>query len=1073
MKKVLLLLAVLALSINVMMAQSKVSGKVTNSETGAAIEGATVIVEGSTTGVLTDANGQYELTLPAGSDNLVFSFVGMKKQTIAIAGQSTINISLVQEITELNEVVVTAYGISRDKKALGYGVENIDGDAIAQKSEPDALRSIQGKIPGVNIGASSSQPGSSTRITIRGNSSLLGNNQPLFIVDGVPFNNNNNLPQASFNNLVGSGATSSRIADIDPNNIKSITVLKGAAAAALYGTRAANGVIVIATKSGSALLGERGLEVSINSSVSFEDLASLPDYQNSYGTGTNFAYSQVNGSWGAPFVGARDYASVTQIPHWYRNEPGFEDLANVTVPYQAYPDNVRDFFKTGVVYDNSVTLSAGTQNAAVSAVISYLNQDGFVPNTHYKKFNLGLGGKAQSKDKKFNFDWNLQFTNSDQLGSSGGANNAVGNSSQFGRTMFLGRNWDLAGQPFASPRDSSSVFFVARTQSTNPYWSARYEGISSNVNRFASSTRFNYKFTDWLSVSYLLGYNTYTDRYREWYNPGSRAANGLGRVLNSDITFSELESNLLLTFEKDINSDIYFKAVVGNNINQRTSERQAFQGTNYVTFNINDVDNTNNVIPFGGGYSQQRIVGYFADITASYKGYLYLGLKGRNDLASTLGVNSRSFFYPGASVSFVFSEAFNLNPQQITYGKLRASWAQVGNAPGPYLTQSVFIANPLLESPASSFADFPFLGTPAATLEDNTYDPNLKSELTTEVELGLEMRFFNSRVGFDVAFYDRLSKDQLANIAVPASTGFTNYFTNLGEVRNRGVELSFDVTPVQTKSFNWNLLTTFTHNRNTIEDLGDLGEITLRNTFTGSVSAVHIEGQEYGLIRGTVNSRDDEGNLLIDPTNGQMIRSNDQAIIGNPNPDFIMGLINTFSFKGISLSAVFDYRQGGDLYSVTTLSMLGRGVTTDTEEREINKIIPGVYGDPNTGEPIRDGEGNKIENGTMIEVNSLWFGETFAINSADEWNVFDATVVRLREVSLGYSLPQSLLEKTPLGAVSINVIGRNLWYNAPNFPPGTNFDPETNTFGNANAQGFEFTTAPSVRRIGVNLNLTF
>ncbi|MDX2247753.1 MAG: SusC/RagA family TonB-linked outer membrane protein [Bacteroidia bacterium] len=1073
MKKVLLFLTVCALSYYTLHAQTRVSGKVTQAASGEPVEGATVIVEGTTTGVLTDATGAYSLTVPPDGKVLVFSFVGLKKQRYTLDGNTTINIVMEQDILELSEVVVTAYGIGRERKALGYGVENLKGEDIAQKSEPDALRSIQGKIAGVNISGSSSMPGSSTRITIRGNSSLLGDNQPLFIVDGIPYNNNDNLPAASFNQLVGSGATSTRIADIDPNNIQSITVLKGAAAAALYGTRAANGVIVINTKSGNTALGAQKLRVTVNSSLSFEQIASLPEYQNTYGSGTNFAYSQVNGSWGAPFVGAKPYASVTTIPHWYANEPGFEELRNATVPYQAYPNNVSDFFKTGVVYDNSVSFNAGTENAAVSAVISYLNQDGFIPNTHYKKFNLGLGGKAQTDNKKFSFDWNLQFTNSDQRGGTGGANNAVGNSSLFSRTMFLGRNWDLQGQPYARPTDSASVFFIARTQAANPRWSALYEGISSQVNRFLASTRFNYKFTDWLSISYILGYNTYNDAYREWYNPGSRAANQVGKIINNDVTFTELESNLLLTLEKELSPDVYVKAILGNNINERTTDQQAFQGTGYITFNINDVDNTNSVIPFGGGFSRQRILGYFADVTVSYKNYLYLGLKGRNDMASTLGINSRSFFYPGVNLAFAFTDALGVNSEILTFGKLRASWAQVGNAPGPYLTQSVFIPNPLLESTSSSFADFPFRGVPGSTLEDNAYDPDLRSELTTEIELGLEMRFFQNRMGFDVAVYDRLSKDQLANIAIPAETGFTNYFTNLGEVRNRGIEVSFDINPVKTKSFSWDVLTTFTHNRNTIEDLGDLDEITLRNTFTGSVSAVHIEGQEYGLIRGTVNARDDEGNLLIDPSNGQMIRSNNQEIIGNPNPDFIMGFINTFNYRGISLGVVVDYRQGGDLYSVTNLSLLGRGVTMDTEDREINKIIPGVYGDPNTGEPIRDGEGNKIQNGTMIEVNSIWFGETFGINSADEWNVFDATVIRLREVSLGYSLPQSLLAKTPLGGVSINVVGRNLWYNAPNFPPASNFDPETSTFGNSNAQGFEFTTAPSLRRLGVNISLTF
>lgn len=1073
MKNVLLLLMWCLMGIGWAHAQT-ITGTVTNATSGEPVEGATVLVKGTRTGVLTGPDGTYTLKLPEGAETLVFSFVGMKRVEVPIDGRTTINATMLSETLELEEVVVTAFGISRDRKALGYGVERLDGASIAQKSEPDALRSIQGKIAGVNIAASSSTPGSATRITIRGNSSLLGNNQPLFIVDGIPYNNNTNLPSADgFNQLVGSGSFGSRIADIDPNNIKSITVLKGAAAAALYGTRAANGVVVIETKSGSASLGAQPMKVTLSSSVSFESIASLPDYQNSYGTGTNFAYSQVNGSWGAPFVGAQPYASLTEIPHWYRNEPGFEELANATVPYQAYPNNVKDYFETGVVYDNSINITAGRENAAISAVISYLNQDGFVPGTEYKKFNLGLGGKAQSDNQKFSLDWNLQFTNSDMLGGTGGANNAVGNSSQFARTMFLGRNWDLHGQPFARPTDNASVFFVSRTTATNPRWSELYEGISSKVNRFVGSTRFNYAFTDWFSVSYQLGYNTYGDRYKEWYNPGSRAAQQIGRVITNDVTFTEIESNLLLNFEKDLSPEWYIKAVLGQNLNQRTTDRQAHQGTGYVTFNINDLDNTNSVIPFGGDFEQRRLLGAFVDATISYKNYLYLNVGGRNDWASTLPVESRSFFYPKASLAFTFSDAFNLNPATVTYGKVRFSWGQVGNAPDPYLTQSVFLANPLLESSSSSFADFPFRGVPGATLEDITYDPNLRSELTEEFEVGLELRLLNNRLGVDVALYDRLSTDQLVLIEIPASTGFENFFTNIGEVRNRGIEASLDITPVQTPDFSWNLLTTFTHNKNTIEELGGLDEVTLRNTFTGSVSAVHIVGQEFGLMRGTVNARDDEGKLLIDPSNGQLIRSNEQAIVGNPNPDFIMGLTNTFNFKGVSLGVVFDYRQGGDLYSVTTLSLLGRGVTTDTEGREMNKIIPGVYGNPNTEEPIRDGEGNKIRNATMVEFNSLWFGETFAINSADEWNVFDATVVRLREISLGYTLPAKWLERTPLGAVSVNLVGRNLWFNAPNFPEGTNFDPETNTFGNSNAQGFEFTTAPSVRRIGGSIQLTF
>ncbi|MEQ8924887.1 MAG: carboxypeptidase-like regulatory domain-containing protein, partial [Fulvivirga sp.] len=349
-----------------------VSGKVTSIEDGSSLPGVNVVLKGTTTGTVTDIDGNFKLNVPSDGGTLVFSFIGLATEEVAISSRSVIDIQMSPDVQQLSEVVVTAVGIQREAKALGYGVERVGGDKLSAVSEPDPLRAMQGKVAGVNIGGSSSAPGSATRITIRGNSSLLGNNQPLFVVDGIPYDNSSNTTGDGFNNdqLTGGGASGSRFQDLDPNNIESVNVLKGAAAAALYGSRAANGVIVITTKSGSAGAGRKGLEISFSSNFAIEEVANLPDYQNTYGTGTNFAYSQVNGSWGAPFVGTKPYASRTTIPHWYNGVIGFEEFWGTTVPYQAYPDNVKDFFQTGKVFDNSITVSGGNEKAVTTLVVS-------------------------------------------------------------------------------------------------------------------------------------------------------------------------------------------------------------------------------------------------------------------------------------------------------------------------------------------------------------------------------------------------------------------------------------------------------------------------------------------------------------------------------------------------------------------------------------------------------------------------------------------------------------------------------------------------------------------------------
>jgi TonB-linked SusC/RagA family outer membrane protein len=1054
-----------------------VTGTVTSASDGSALPGVNVLVKGTTTGATTNTDGRYTISA-SGNSTLVFSFIGFAAQEVPVNNRSTIDVRLSEDVTNLSEVVVTAVGIQREQKALGYSVERVDASKVQQVSEPDVLRSLQGKVPGVNIIGSSGVPGSATRLTIRGNRSFFGNNQPLFVVDGVPYNNDvNGANSAGNGQLAGGGAYASRIADIDPNNIESMTVLKGGAAAALYGIRAANGVVLITTKTGSSRVSKKGLEVTYASSYALENIANIPRYQNTYGTGSGFVYAQVNGSWGAPFRGTVPYPTIDSIPLWSGVAAAYPERAGTLVPYRAYPNNVKDFFRTGNVFENSVTVSGGSDKTTLVATVSRLKQDGYIPNSEFQRTNFSLGGTT-ILENKLTVGGNFAYTNTVQNGPAGGANNAIGNATAFGRTMFLGRNWDLQGQPFEDPNTRANVFFISTNQANNPYWSTKYDGFKSNVHRFVSGLNASYDILDWLNASYKIGINNYSQRDLEWFRPGSRGAGGVGQIISNDITFTEIESNFLLSANRRITEDLDIRLILGHNVNQRTTDNQAFQGRNMVDFDILDLDNTSNVIPFGGTYSRRRLYGVFADATIGYRDYAFLTLTARNDWSSTLPRANRSFFYPAVSGSFIFTDALNLNSGILTSGKLRASWGKVGNDAPPYSLAPTYSINlgasqNLIGGIADN--DFPFRGLPAATLSNTEFNPNLKPEYTRSIEFGTELQFFSGRAGLDVTLYHTRTTDQIGQLSLPTSSGFHFYFTNFGAMSNKGIEVGLDLTPVLlTNGFRWNVYTTFTRNLNIVDELAPgLQEIEIQGLFGGGVVPVLRPGQPYGLIRGSVSARDDEGNLLIDPSNGQLISSNTPAIIGNPNPDFLMGVTNTLSWKGLSVSAVIDYRHGGDLYSVTNTEMLGRGVTKDTENREMNWVIPGVLGNPNTQQPILDDNGNKIPNNIQIETNDLYFGNSFATNSQDEWSVWDATVIRLREVSLGYELPQTLLTKTPFGSVRLSLTGRNLWYRAPNFPKASNFDPETSTFGNLNFQGFEYSTAPSVRRYGVNLRVTF
>ncbi len=972
----------------------------------------------------------------------------MRAEEVPINGRTVIDVVMEPDALNLDEVVVTAIGISRQQKALGYSMVNVDASQTVQKSEPDLLKALQGKVPGVDIRSSSGAPGSATRITIRGNSSFLGENQPLFVVDGVPYSN---VMVTTTDQSEGGGAYGSALSTLDPNNIASMSILKGAAAAALYGSRAMNGVVIISTKSGNAQASKKGMEVTLTSSVNFETIAKLPEYQNTYGTGANFDYSNANGSWGPRFD------SLDSIPVWSQDyvKLGFGNK----LPYVAQPNNVKDLFNTGVVYDNSLNIAAGNDRSSVNFTASALNNDSYIPFSTFNRYSASVGGNTKLENG-LKVNASLAYTNSEQVGGIFGNNQAssIEAASSFARALWLGRTWimDPYEKVGGGPLQPNGAQF------DNPLWSWRHNKITTDMDRIVANVGLNYDITSWLSVSYKLGANNYSQFRKQIVDIGSRGYEGTGGLVTDEYSLNELESNLIFTVNRQFGEHLDFTGLVGHNMNQRNSNRSVFQGKGMTVENIYDMNNMKSVVPFGGGITERRLVGAFGDVTLGWDSYAYLNLSYRRDWSSTLPPDKNAYSYYASSLSFIFTEAFEgLKSNAFNFGKLRFGWGKVGNDAGPY---SVYDSYGLYN---------PIRGQSAMYTPNTGYSSTLSPEFKTELEIGTNLEFYNGRFGIDFTWYNNTSTDLISAIAVAPSSGYTYQYANVGELNNKGIELGVNLVPVKTTTgFEWSMFLSFTKNQSEVKAIVEGVDKTSIAGLFGDPSAYLAIGQPYGVFYGEKNATF-EGQLLIDQGTGLLIRDTELDFYGDPNPDFLSSLTNTFSYKGLSLDLMLDYRKGGDIYSTSIATLLGRGVTKDTEDREKTVIIPGVYGNPNTGDPILDSNGDPIQNVTQVTINDLYFGESFAINSAGYWNVYDGTTLRLREITLGYSFPKKLLDRTPFGAAVFSITGRNLWYFAPNIPEFTNFDPDVNGYGNSNVQGIEYSVAPSVKRIGFNLKLSF
>lgn len=816
----------------------------------------------------------------------------------------------------------------------------------------------------------------------------------------------------------------------------------------MYGSRATNGVIVITTKSGSKSTSDK---LSFNSGVFFDNIANLPEYQNTYGNGVNFSYVNANGSWGPRFD------SLETIPTWPNLKSAFPELGD-TQPYVAQPDNVKNLFRTGVTTENSVSFNHGSEKSNYGLTISNLDQEGYIPFNSYKKTSIASGG-GFTFESGLEVNASLSYSDTEQVGGFFGDNQFSGSASSFARTLWMGRTWNTS-LPYVHPVTGASV--TPNNGWDHPLWSWENDKITTDTNRTTANVNFGYAFNKNITAKYRVGLNKYNLHRKQVREIGSRALNGNGGVTTDDYVNQDIESTLIFNFDYKLTDKIGLNAILGNNIFENSNYRRMVIGNTFISPGIYTIENNlNKRFSSINGTEMKRSFGVFTDLSFSYDDFLFINLTGRNDWSSTLPKDNNSYFYPSISTSLIFTDALNIESDFLSFGKIRVGYASVGKDADPEFLSKTF-----------SVGD-PWAGVPVIANNSSLGDTELTPEFTTEIEAGIDLEFFKRRVVVDFSWYKKNTTDLISPVSVPSSSGFDTFYTNIGEMENRGIELGLTIAPIRNDNLTWSTFTTFTKNRNEVLELVDGLE---RIQIVPNQVSHAIVGQPFGVFYGSRFARDAEGNFLINQSGGGIIQDLEDGIIGDPNPDFKLSFGNTLSYKSFRLKAQFDWTQGGDFQSISITSLLGRGVTKDTEDREKTFIIPGYYGDGN-GEPILDGNGNQIPNTVQLSMNELYFspagGNTFAINSVDEASVYDATVYRLREISLGYVVPSVIISKTPFSKVSLSLIANNLWYFAPNVPKYTNFDPDITSFGSSRVQGIEVSAAPTSRRYGLKLNLTF
>lgn len=1064
MKNFSLVLMLLLFAMSSALAQRTITGSVTDVD-GEALIGANILVKGTSTGTITDIDGNFSLDVPDEASALIVSYTGFTSQEVDITGVSEVAITLIQGLV-LDEAVVTALGISREKKALGYAVQEIEGGELSNAREVNLVNSLQGKVAGVQIQGSPSSLGGSSRITIRGSNSFLGNNQPLFVVDGIPIANNQfsgGSQQVGFG-----GATAydygNTAQDIDPESIESMTVLKGAAATALYGQRGANGVILITTKDGSK---KQGIGIEVNSSLAFDQVNNLIPHQQQYGGGainpnTSHGFTEIiedgqtflypsyakDGSWGPK------YDPSVQVRHWDSWDPDDPAAYGQTRPWVAPKAGYEDFFEVGQTWNNSIALTGGTEKGSFRLGYSNLSQTGTMPNGELERNTVTINSQYQIHDRvKVSVAGNYVRTDASGRNVTGYNNgnpmqaftqwwqtqldlDRLQNSTRVNGTQYT---WNPIG-PIPDADGNLIRFDPTPKFFDNPYW-VRENYLQEDVrNRFYGNGAVTVNLAEGLDLSGRVG----TDFYQFSIREGIPIQSVETSLYNeTERRFQETNMEAKLNYNKNF-GDITLTTMAGvNRMRQlNRSTRLASNGGLSLDGFYNISNSSGSPIP-STFESQWGINSVFGLASVGYRNWLYLDVTVRNDWSSTLPKGDNSYFYPSASLSMVLSElpAFsNIGP--LSFAKVRASYAEVGSDASPYRLTDVF--SPITPN---------FAGNPRYGVPNSQNNPTLLPELTSEIEFGLDLRFFQNRLGLDLAFYDRTTENQIFNVPASAATGYTSRLLNAGEMRNYGFEIQLSGTPIQTNDFNWDIGVNLFRQYNEVVSLAEgVESIAIGSTWAADLRVA--EGFPYMALFGQNYVLNENGERLVDE-DGYYQFTSAREYLGSAIADWTGGISTSFNYKGFFASGLMDFQVGGIIHSTSLQWAKYSGMHPETvsfngtdDVRADGLLLPGVKA---------DGSPNDIRVDPQVYYQTYW--------SRAAPNVFDASFLKLREVRIGYTIPNELLGNIGLRDVTLSLFGRNLAILSADLPY---LDPQIIT-GAGNAQGLENAQVPSTRTFGFNL----
>jgi TonB-linked SusC/RagA family outer membrane protein len=1117
MKRILLCLVVLfALASDLAWAQDRtITGTVTSQEDGQPLPGVNVVVKGTTNGTVTDTEGVYRLNVPQGSNTLVFTFIGLQTLETEIGGRSTVDVQMSQDVKQLSEVVVTALGLEADRDKFASATSQVAGNAVAKSGEATLINGLSGKASGVNIVRSSGDPGAGSYIQIRGQSTITGSLQPLIVLDGVPIYNSStgNIVNGAVSNIDGV-VQQSRLNDINPNDIESVEILKGASAAALWGTRAANGVIVITTKKGASDKGK--VNISFNSTYSVDQVYLTHDLTKNWGSGTLMRYRQTppsGYSWGDyipnrsggedayisdpsatgynGFFEAPDGTRIYAIAQGTAENPHGGKNSRQTYDYRDY------LFDNGNYWDNSISLSGGNPDENFYLSIGNMNQDGVIKrNSNYDRTTIRLNASKRFNEiirLGTNFSYAGVKSDRIQMGSntSGLYLGGLRTSPDFNSDIYVGTYTNAAGVRFLNRQRSYRNPLGANTASVydNPVWMMRNNTSTSEVDRFIGSAELGITATKWLDITARAGVDSYSDRRTDFFNPLASQIPG-GRLTLNTIRETQINGDLFGNANFNLSNDLTLNAILGLNLNHRQFDLVGATTQSFIITTQIPQDITNaapeNQLPFNS-LEYQRTAALYSTLDFGFKDQLFVNLTGRAESASTFGSEVAStFFFPSASVAWQFSKLLEGN-DVLSFGKVRAAWGNVGVQPSPYNTATYYALGGYAESwsPALSAGAY---GPGGYTESTRLGNAELKPEIKTEIEFGTDLRFFQDRITLGLTYFTNETRDAILPVATASSTGFSDKVANAATIENKGFEVDFGADVIKANDFTWNINANWSTVRNKVVDLAGTTSLFLAG-FTGSSSRA-VPGEPLGVLWGVDFVRDDNGQLVLNEA-GYPQAAAQESVIGDPNPDWRGGFGNTFSFKGLSLYVLFEAVWGGDIWAGThgIMNHFGRSMETDVmttlsaNEAAATPVHP-ASGLPGTTVATRypaNADGTYTFRGSVtdfgggpVALDQGWYttnGGGFGPVSSQF--IKDASNWRVREVTLSYNLTsEGFRRTTKLNSVNFALTGRNLFIDGPDIKVIGN-DPETNLTGPTNGRGLEYFNNPSTRSYLFSIRINY